>query len=151
MRLIVITLLSLSLLAPARAAIPGAEELADVILELDTSGDGVLDSSEYREGTADGFSDIDRDRDGRITTGEIDALGGLIGEEQGSVAGSVVPPLIKLMLGTMDANGDKVLSREEYTRGAQSLFTLLDVDKDGTLTRAELVNLPARLVKSAVQ
>lgn len=151
MKFVFLPLLYCALLGPARAAVPGAEELAEIILTLDASGDEAIDQTEYREGTGDGFDEIDRDRDGMITAAEIDALSGLIGLERGSVAAAVVPPLIKLMLLAMDKDGDKILSFAEYTTGAQALFTLLDGDKNAVLSRAELKSLPTRLVKAAVQ
>lgn len=147
----ILALLSLSLANSAPGAVPGAEELAEVILTMDVSGDNALDQAEYRDGTDDGFDEMDRDRDGKITAVEIDALGGLIGQEQGSVAAAVVPSLIKLMLLAMDQNGDKILSLEEYTKGAQALFTLVDIDKNAVLSRAELTSLPTRLVKAVVK
>jgi len=151
MKRIALALLSIALATPSPAAVPGAEELADVILTLDGNRDTSIDSTEFRAGTADGFDEIDRDRDGRITPAEIDALGGVIASEKGSVAGALVPPLIKLVLGTMDKDGDKVLTREEYTAGAQGIFALLDADRNGTLTRAELIGLPGQMVKAAVR
>ncbi len=151
MKRIALALLSATIASSAPAAVPGAEELADVILTMDASGDDALDRTEYRDGTDDGFYEIDRDHDGKITPTEIDALGGLIGQEQGSVAAAVVPSLIKLVLATMDKDGDKALSREEYSNGAQALFTLLDADSNAVLSRAELTSLPTRLVKAVVK
>ncbi len=148
-------LLFLGALAPADdkpakpAAFPGMEFLAKVMLDyLDTNGDGILDKGEFTNGTEKGFSDLDRDSDGFVTKEEMDAAGAELSESQGSDSflGKAAGFLLNRLLLTMDENKDGQVSKAEFTKGCESMFTKLDANQDGQINKDELMALPARLL-----
>ncbi len=47
------------------------------------------------------------------------------------------------LIGVYDANGDGVLSREEFTAAQKDAFASMDADGDGAVTQAELAALAA--------
>jgi EF hand domain-containing protein len=51
----------------------------------------------------------------------------------------------------MDANHDGRLSREEHASGAKRMFTLMDADKDGTVTAAEMSAAQERVTGKKAQ
>ncbi len=134
----------------AAVEVPGAAALADLISShFDTNGDAKIDTGEWQAGAAGSFDEIDTDRDGRLTTSDIDALAGPIRKEAGSAAGSLVPKLIKPLILGMDVDGDGVVSAEEFGKKMDELFTKLDANKDAELRRPELVDLPMRMIAPA--
>ncbi|MFO0947717.1 MAG: hypothetical protein U1D30_17640 [Planctomycetota bacterium] len=50
----------------------GLPTAAEILLNLDRNGDGMLDPSEAVDQLADNFARLDKDRDGRLTSTEID-------------------------------------------------------------------------------
>jgi hypothetical protein len=149
MKLISLLFFLLVLLTPAtftHAALPGADVLAELILGFDRNSDNRISRDEWAAGTADGFAEIDQNHDEQITEAEIAALRDPIAETHGNLAGATAPLLIKTLLMTLDQDGNKILSKAEYTVGALAVFIALDANKDGQLTKAELLELPARLL-----
>jgi len=134
--------------APAlHAALPGAESLAGLITkQFDANGDSILDQTEWQTGIASGFQEMDGDGDGSTTALEIDSLAGSISKETGELAGKVVTVLIKQLVLTMDTDKDGAVSLKEYTTQATAIFSKLDVNKNGSVEQAELVELPKRLI-----
>jgi Ca2+-binding EF-hand superfamily protein len=105
----------------------------------------MIDINEWKNGTNDGFDEIDTDRDGFISESEIDALAGPLSEEFTKFGAVACVALIKKILFTFDTDGDHRISKAEYEQGCASLFKLLDTNHDGVLTKAELADLPMRL------
>jgi len=131
------------------AVFPGMEFLAKVMLDyLDTNGDGILDQGEFTNGTAKGFSDLDRDSDGFITKEEMDAVGAELSESEGgnTFLGKAAGLLLSGLLMTMDENKDGQISKAEFNKGCESMFKKLDDNQDGQLNKDELMALPARLL-----
>jgi Ca2+-binding EF-hand superfamily protein len=48
---------------------------------------------------------------------------------------------------SLDKDSDKLVSRKEFSDGGEAMFKKLDADSDGQVTKAELVELPTRLLK----
>lgn len=135
----------LGLSAPSRAAVPGAETLADMILsEFDTNSDGIIDAGEWQSGIEKSFDDIDEDHDGKITSEEIDALAGPISESTGTLGAKVATVLVKKLLMLLDKNGDGVITKDEYKEGCEAMFKKLDANHDGKLSKEELLELPVK-------
>jgi Ca2+-binding EF-hand superfamily protein len=134
---------------PAKPAVlPGMEFLAKVMLDyLDTNGDGILDNGEFTNGTGKGFTDLDRDSDGFVTKEEMDAAGAELSESQGSDSflGKAAGFLLNRLLLTMDDNKDGQVSKAEFTKGCEAMFTKLDANQDSQINKDELMALPARL------
>jgi Ca2+-binding EF-hand superfamily protein len=135
------------ILTPTHAAeFPGASLLVDLLMKFDTNSDDKLDAGEWEKGIVEGFDEMDMNGDGKITSEELAKLKGPITEEHGTVAGLILPPLIDKLVMTQDTNKDGAVSREEYKSTSTKLWTALDADKDGLLTRAELLELPNRVL-----
>lgn len=141
-------LLAILLLSPSlNAAIPGAEALGKLITsQFDTNSDAIIDQGEWQSGIADSFEKLDSNQDGAIKGEEIDGLSEDITKETGSLAGSLVVVLIKQLIMSLDSDGDKAVTRKEYDKPTESIFTKLDADKNTSLTLAELSELPSQLV-----
>lgn len=135
---------------PASAQLPGMEALAGLIIgQFDRDHDGNVDINEWQNGANDGFIQMDHDQDGFISEGEIDALSDDISEEIGKLGAAAAVVLIKKILFTFDTDHDHRISKAEYEAGCAALFKLLDTNKDGLLTKAELAELPVRLFQRA--
>ena len=129
------------------AAIPGAESLAKLITaEFDTNADGVIDQGEWQNGIANGFDKLDSNRDGSARPDEADALTKDLAEDSGDFAAGLIVALIKQVLISLDADGDKSVSRKEYDALSDGIFTKLDADKNSRLTLAEISELPLKLI-----
>ena len=129
------------------AAIPGAEALAKLIAsEFDTNSDDVLDQGEWQNGIAESFGKLDSNNDGGIKADEVDGMQEDISEEAGDVGGTIIVALIKQLLFSLDADGDKIVSRKEYDTLADRIFEKLNADKNLNLTLAELAKLPVKLI-----
>jgi len=128
---------------------PGAGALADLVMRFDTNGDSKIDTGEWQTGVAASFDELDTDHDGKITGAEIDALGVGLEQELGQVVGTLVLKLIKPLIMSMDADKDGAVSREEFAKKADEIFARLDVNKDAVLTRAEVLDLPVKMLVPA--
>ena len=141
-------LLALILLSSSlNAAIPGAEALGKLITsQFDTNSDALIDQGEWQSGIGNSFEKLDTNQDGTIKGEEIDGLSEDIAKESGSIAGTLVVVLIKQLIMSLDSDSDKAVSRAEYDKPTESIFTKLDADKNASLTLAELSELPSHLV-----
>jgi len=149
------TLLFLAVLlcaAPAFAQLPGTDLLADLVIkQFDTDHDSMIDINEWKNGSNEGFDEIDTDHDGFITESEIDALVDPLSEEFPRIAATACVALIKKVLLTFDTDGDHRVSKAEYEKGCADLFKLLDANHDGVLTKAEIADLPLKLFQRSAK
>ncbi len=129
------------------AAVPGGDALAGLILkEFDTSSDGNLDQGEWQAGIASSFTNLDSGGDGSISGSEIDALHSELAGETGDLTAGLLVALIKQVLFTLDTNKDMLIDRQEYGKLADGIFDRLDGDKNKSLTKGELAELPVKLM-----
>ena len=129
------------------AALPGGEALAGLILsQFDTNSDQSVDAGEWQSGIAHSFDDMDRNGDGKITGDEIGSLQEEIAKETGDLAAGVVTTLIKKVILSLDKDHSESVSRDEYNANAEGFFKVLDADNNGTLSKAELADLPLKMV-----
>jgi Ca2+-binding EF-hand superfamily protein len=149
MKLRYILTLSVLLLASleSHAALPGGDALAGLILtQFDSNSDGSVDAGEWQTGIARSFDDMDSDGDHQLTANEIDSLQSEIAKETGELAAGVVVALIKKVILTLDTDKDQAVSRKEYDANAVGFFKTLDADKNGTLSKSELADLPVKVI-----
>jgi hypothetical protein len=133
----------------ASAALPGADALAKLIIhEFDTNSDDAIDSGEWQNGIEGSFGDMDTNGDGSVESDEVNGLTEDIAEETGELAAGLIVAMIKQILLALDADGNKLVSSKEYSGLSTEIFTKLDVNKDNSLSIAELAELP---VKALVQ
>ena len=145
------TLLALCLLSLATstvsAALPGAESLAKLIVsQFDTNTDDSVDSGEWQSGIGGSFAKIDGNGDDSLQADEVDALTKDIAKETGDFAAGLMVALIKQVLLSLDSDGDKLVSRKEYSTLSTDIFTRLDTDKNNSLSLAELSELPVKMI-----
>jgi hypothetical protein len=133
---------------PAVASVPGADLLAKVIMkDLDRDFDGKIDANEWKDGTFDGFVEMDRNLDNLVVGSEIKTLAEPLGDEMGKVGAQICVALIESLFMTLDKDGDHCVSKAEYVDGCAAVFKKLDTDHDNFLTNAELLELPTKLIK----
>ncbi|MCB1209443.1 MAG: hypothetical protein KDK97_08960 [Verrucomicrobiales bacterium] len=133
--------------APVHAALPGADALAKLILsQFDANSDSKVDTGEWNEGLSDSFASLDTDGDDSIEMDEIDGISGELNKEAGEAVGVLMTALIKQVLLSLDTNGDKLISKEEFTKLSDAMFAKLDADKDTMLTEVELAELPTKIL-----
>lgn len=102
---------------------------AERLKAADQNGDGLISRNEaqaYMPGLATRFDAVDTNKDGNLTTAELDAARASFGRGgRGGRGGGWMQ---------WDANGDGQLSREEAT----ARFDAVDTNKDGTLSAEEM-------------
>lgn len=101
----------------------------DRLARLDTSGDGSVDRDEYETSVRQIFSDLDTDKNNRVSNAELTAATAPQGEGMPSPADRIR---------FMDMNTDGELTEEELERGAERAFQRYDTNTDDTLDLAEL-------------
>ncbi len=141
-------LVALSMLANAHAAVPGADLLVGLISKhFDANSDGVVEAGEWQSGMNESFDELDEDGGGSIAMDEVDALKSSLSEDTGELGAALAIALIKQIVLGLDKDADKLVSRKEFGEGGEAMFKKLDADTDGKVTKAELAELPARLLK----
>ena len=96
----------------------------------DANADGAITREEFMARPSQMFDRLDADRNGVISQSERDAVRAQHRER--AARWEHVSP---------DANGDGIVSREEYVAAGAAVFTRLDANGDGQVTREEA---PAR-------
>lgn len=133
--------------SPASAALPGAESLAKLILhEFDTNTNDVIDAGEWQGGITGSFDQMDANGDEFIHPEEVGELTENIARQTGELAAGLIVALVKQIILSLDADGDKLVSRKEFASLSTGIFTRLDTDKDNSLSLAELSELPVKLI-----
>ena len=129
------------------AAVPGAETLAKLIThEFDTTADSIIDQGVWQNGIAGSFDKLDTNHDGSIKPEEVDGMSDDISAEAGDIGGMILVALIKQTLLALDQDGDKAVYRKEFNTLSDGLFTMLDADKNASLTFAELSEPPVKIM-----
>ncbi|MGF7148861.1 hypothetical protein FHS96_002489 [Sphingomonas zeicaulis] len=105
--------------------------LSLAIAGFDADGDTRVTRAEYDAGVIREWTRADTDGDGTLGAIEHGAWA-----ERTLGSPGALPSLLDL-----DHDGDDRISREEFTRFFAQRFAALDKDKDGVLTRGELISL----------
>ncbi len=99
----------------------------------DKDGDGALSREEARRSMSSihrRFNEIDTDKDGKVTRGEIEAAFGKRANEE------------RRRFKALDANGDGVITRDEILRhnasASSRAIDSIDANKDGNISQSEL-------------
>ena len=134
---LVSTILGATLLAPVvqaddRAA--GSSGQAEVRM-MDTNHDGRVSPDEHAAGAKSMFEKMDADHDGKVTAAEMDAAHKAMKKGDHDSRGEMSSAE---KIGTIDTNGDGVLSAQENEEGSRRMFGKMDSDHDGNLSAGEI-------------
>lgn len=109
---------------------------------MDTDGDRKLSPEEHAVGARKMFEAMDANKDGTVTSQEMDAAHEKVTGKQTTKTDMSSADKIKVV----DTNGDGVLTAEEHAAGSKKMFDKMDADKDGFLTEAEVVAGHAKMM-----
>jgi Ca2+-binding EF-hand superfamily protein len=109
---------------------------------MDTDGDGKISSDEHTAGAKKMFEKMDADKDGKVTATEMDA-----GHEKVTGAKAMKTDMSAAeKIKVIDSNGDGVLTADECTTGAKTMFEKMDTNKDGFLSKSEVAEGHAKML-----
>ena len=133
MKRTVIAALSLSFVAGAADA-----QMMGRRPDPDLDRDGKVTLAEFKRVQADAMlARLDTDRDGKISKAETDKMTALARTFRGEEGAQRVIALTS----RLDANHDGVVTRAEIETGASLRFNLGDTNRDGWLSKGELLTL----------
>lgn len=118
---------ALLLSAPANAQ--SSDQMQKLLERADANGDGEITRAEFDQARAQMFSRMDRNEDGYVDS-----------KDRPRMFSSRFDQAYRA-LASLDANGDKRISRAELTNGEAPAFTAGDTNRDAVLSRAEIAAL----------
>jgi len=120
--------------APASIAAPTAAPPAgDIEAQralMDKDGDDRVTPEEHAAGANVMFTTMDADGDGSVTAAEMDASEKALGANKRMASADKIK--------VVDGNGDGVISTDEHAAASRSMFDMMDSDRDGDMSAAEL-------------
>lgn len=114
---------------------------------MDANKDGKLSAAEHAAGAKAMFEKMDSNKDGKVTAAEMTAAHHGVTGHHAPMSGMSAADKIK----AVDANGDGVLTAAEHAAASASMFAKMDTDKDGFLSKQELVAGHASMMKKPAQ
>lgn len=108
--------------------------LRDRFKAADADSDGDVTRTEWDAHLRSRFAGYDKNADGKLATEEID---GLLAALHGAIGGTDTGAARTELLNAYDKDGDKAISQAEYVEGGLARFDAWDLDKNGTIDRAE--------------
>jgi adenylate cyclase len=119
--------------APSTLAAPPIRDAAiSFFKNLDTNNDGKVTLSEFMAWREARFDFLDANKDGSLSRSEVSA---------GKIK---FARLLRKNFALIDANQDQMLSREEFREATRLIFFRMDTNRDGHLTKNELIEARAR-------
>ena len=114
---------------------------------LDKDSDRLVSRAEYDSSGERAFVQLDRNKDGRITTDDSDPAAKQSPRRR-SIIGMPTSHNLAGMLEIYDDDGDDVLTREQYDTQRAKVFAATDTNQDGKLDHDEYTNeFSARLAQ----
>jgi hypothetical protein len=142
-----VAVVALAVTSLAPAALPGGDALAGLITdEFDLNSDSLVDQGEWQTGIGESFNRMDANADGSISQEEVKVLQPDIASKTGEFTAGLLVKVIQQVLSFLDKDSNSLISQKEYEELSGAFFTRLDADKNTSLTRAELAELPSSLV-----
>ncbi len=122
------------------SAMGGPMKGAGIFRQADANNDGVVTKEEVAAMKDARFAKYDSNNDGVVDTAEIDK----------ALEAKLERMRIKMrykMLGRFDANGDGMVSKDEFSVKGMNRFEMLDANNDGKITREEVQAMAAKARK----
>ena len=130
---------------------------AEMFAKMDANGDGVLNAADREAHKAQRFAKVDTDGNGQLSQAELDAAREAHKGKRGDMAqgpgagkegrkgkhggpggrGGKRGDMAKAMMMRADKDGDKAISKAEFTAAALARFDAADANDDGTVTAEE--------------
>lgn len=101
---------------------------------MDTDADGKISRTEHAAGAKQMFTKADTNSDGVVTAAEMDTVlmeKGAKGDKEHHL------PRAAELIKEIDTNNDGQLSLAEHEAGTEKMFTKMDKDSDGSLSKDE--------------
>ncbi|MDP9131683.1 MAG: EF-hand domain-containing protein [Nitrospirota bacterium] len=114
---------------------------------MDTNGDGQLSPDEHAVGAKKMFDTMDANKDGTVTSGEMDAAHEKVTGKKATKADMSSAEKIKVV----DTNGDGMLTADEHAAGSKKMFDKMDTNKDGFVSKTEFAAGHAKMMKKGVK
>ena len=123
--------------------------------EMDIDGNGIISVAESDSAARQLYDRADQDNDGRVTAEELGTLYQELARESGKHHGGDAARAgegargahgashgghgmdIERAMRELDSNNDGIVSRDEFMATARSKHEMSDIDRDGSVTRAE--------------
>jgi Ca2+-binding EF-hand superfamily protein len=112
---------------------------------MDSDGDGKISAEEHAAGAKKMFEMMDADKDGKVTAAEMEAAHEKVAGEKAK-KGEKGEMSAAAKIKVIDTNADGVLTAEEHTAGAKTMFEKMDTNKDGYVSKAELTAGHAKMM-----
>ena len=116
----------------AFAAAPAA--VSSDPMQMDANKDGKITAEEHVAASARMFTAMDANKDGKVTAKEME-------EAHQKVTGRKIDPAelsAEEKIKAVDMDNDGMLTAAEHAAGSQLLFSTMDANKDGSVSKAEL-------------
>jgi Ca2+-binding EF-hand superfamily protein len=149
----------LGAVAAAVLAVPGfaGDKDGDKWKSMDSNNDGFITQAEHAAGARQMFEKMDGDRDGRVTSTEMQEAHDMhardTAQHQASHEGrydkgktSKMSP--DQMMKKVDSNKDGAISASEHEESSRRMFTEMDTDGDGRLSKDEMKKGHERMMRS---
>jgi Ca2+-binding EF-hand superfamily protein len=109
---------------------------------MDTNGDKTVSVDEHAAGARKMFATMDANTDGKVTAQEMEASRGKVTGQKAKKSAMSAADKIKVC----DTDTDGALTTDEHTGCARKMFETMDANKDGQLSRPELVSGHAKMM-----
>jgi Ca2+-binding EF-hand superfamily protein len=136
-------LIMMTTVLSASAAANPASGSAHEFKMMDVDKDGKISSQEHATGATSMFAKMDADKDGYVTAAEMTAAYKAVTGKDAKKSDMPAHDKIKVV----DGDGDGKLSAAEHGAASASMFTKMDANKDGALTRQEMAAGHAAMLK----
>lgn len=121
----------------------GDKSKDDKFKQMDADGDGRVSQSEHATGARQMFTKMDADGNGTVTAAEMDGMQG--DKHHRSASNNEADPRNDAQrtehrekMAKCDQNGDGQLTAAEHEAGAASMFTEMDANGDGFVSKEEM-------------